>query len=834
MKLRSKFEWNRLGILLAVLVGCVAQVSFSSQTVRAQVPADDDMVELNLAGATDLQTLVQIMEKQLGTKYTYAVDPPNRQINAVTPAKIPRSALKPFLDTLLRSQNLAVVDADVPGWKRIVDFRELKQFAPIGEASEVLRNDGPASVVTQIFRLEHSNPQEIEQLINTKPASLLSGGGGVIRVGDTGTLIVTDFATNVKTIANLLKIIDQPTGQVGIDFYPVKNRTPESLIEQASALLGENQDGTSATVGDVKLFPDASGKRVIIAGQRTGVQNALKLLQQLDTGADFVTRMYRIANIPVTRFETAIKGLVRSEEAETAIETTLDEEGNSVIVRAPETVHRQIKKLLQELDLPIDSAESPYQFYKLRNANATEVLFTLLALQQVTGTGQPLQGGGLGGGAFGTLGGLNVGGINPALGMGIGGFPGLTGLGGLGTANQTLQMPPGTNLSDDGSANGTTANRNLNSALGSVIGANTGAFGGLGGLGGLSGGQVATLPGGARVTADVATNSLIVYAPKSVQPLYERLIGSLDQRRPQVMIEADIVAVNTTDNFSLGVEISGGDRDGATRLFKFTSFGLSTVDANGNLTVDPSLGFNGVLIDPDVADMIVQALARHTRSRVLASPRILVNDNQTGNLESVDSVPFQSVNASDTVATTSLGGTQQAGTIITVTPHINEDDHLQLEFEVEFSTFSDAGGTDNLPPPRQIDRVSSVVTIPDGDTIVVGGLKRLGDSDTFSGVPFVEKIPILRELTSLSSESKTTTSFFLFIRPKILRDSRFRDLKYLSDIEAQVAQIQGDAPSSRPMLIQCPNPAQPTRMPTLETLPPTASPILMQPAGAPY
>ncbi len=329
---------------------------------------------------------------------------------------------------------------------------------------------------------------------------------------------------------------------------------------------------------------------------------------------------------------------------------------------------------------------------------------------------------------------------------------------------------------------------------------------------------MATLPGGARVSAGVGTNSLIVYAPSSVQPLYERLIRSLDQRRPQVMIEADIIAVDTTDDFSLGVEVSIGDRTGAKKLFKFTQFGLSTVDpTNGFLTIDPSLGFNGVLIDPDVADAIVQALSAHTRSRVLATPKILVNDNQTGTLESVDSVPFASVNASQTVATTSLGGDQQAGTIITVTPHINEDDHLQLEFEVEFSSFSGATAAvgDNgqtLPPPRQIDRVGSIVTIPDGKTVVVGGLKQRSGSDTFLGLPFVEKIPILRELTSLTTESGRTTSFFLFIRPKILRDSRFQDLRYLSDIEAQDAAIPGDVPQSGPILIPCPKPPQPIRM----------------------
>ena len=304
------------------------------------------------------------------------------------------------------------------------------------------------------------------------------------------------------------------------------------------------------------------------------------------------------------------------------------------------------------------------------------------------------------------------------------------------------------------------------------------------------------------------------------------------------MIEAQIVAVDTSDNFSLGVEVSIGDRQGDSQLFKFTSFGLSMVDANGNLTIDPATGFNGVLIEPDVADVIVQALVSHTRARVIASPKILVNDNQTGTLTSVNSVPFQSVNASDTVATTSLGGTQEAGTTIVVTPHINEDDHLQLEFDVEFSTFSDAGGTENLPPPRQIQSATSVVTIPDGGTIVVGGLKRFSDSDTFTGVPWLEKIPVLRELSSQTTESKTSTSFFLFIRPKILRDSRFRDLRYLSDIEAQLAQIQGDAPPSRPMLIQCPKTITSTATTTTtmmpQTLPPATSPVLMQPTEAPY
>jgi type II secretory pathway component GspD/PulD (secretin) len=414
-------------------------------------------------------------------------------------------------------------------------------------------------------------------------------------------------------------------------------------------------------------------------------------------------------------------------------------------------------------------------------------------------------------------------GLMPSMGVNVINNPGYLG----DTGGRNVRMPFESGNADD-VVRGSTM-QNQNAALRPLIAANLPnnvGFGGFGGGLGMAGGQVAYLPGGARVSADVATNSLIVLAPASVQPMYERLIRSLDRRRPQVMIEADVVAVDTSDNFSLGVEVSIGDRTGDKKIFKFTSFGLSEVDpTSGMLTPNPGLGFNGVLLDPDVADVIVQALSSHSRAKVLASPKILVNDNQTGTLESVNSFPFSSVNTVNTISSNSLGGEQQAGTIITVTPHINEDNHLQLEFDVEFSSFEGApistGGENPglLPPARRIDRLGSVVTIPDGQTVVVGGLKRTRDIDAFSGVPWTEHIPILRTLTSLTATEQTCVSFFLFIRPRILRDSQFRDLQYLSDVEIDNAQIPGDVPQSRPLIIPCENPSTsrnatsgPTRM----------------------
>jgi general secretion pathway protein D len=764
----------------------------------------DPFIELNLAGSVSLPRLVEAVSKQLEVRFLYSADLANRQVTIYTPARLPKSVLPTLLGSLLKGENLAVVDSEVPGWKRIVDIKDIVPHATPGDATEVLNRDGPAAVVTQVIPIRNADISKLTQTLRP----FLSDGANFITLPANRMIIVTDYAQNVKTMSELLKLIDEPTGQALIEFYETKNRTPASLIRQAEALI--SQSGTTAIANaDVKFFNDASGRRVVVAGEKDQVERTLQLLQQLDTGMDFQTRVYRLQNVSADRIDKLIRGLVSSEESETAIETTVDEEGNLLIVRASAEVHRQIEMLLKELDRPVNTEESPIQFYKLRNANAIEVLYSLLALQEASGSGQVLQAGGLGYGQFGTLGGLNVGGVAPAMGLRNLGAAGVFG----DTGGQNIRMP-----FDDGNANqsmGSTTLQTQQRGLSPLIGAGLGGAGtggggiGAGGFGpGVGGGQVATLPGGARVSADAATNSLIVYAPANVQPIYEKLIRSLDQRRPQVMIEADIVAVDTTDNFSLGVEVSIGDRLGTKKLFKFTSFGLSQVNPiNGMLTPIPSLGFNGILLDPEVADVIVQALSQHTRGRVLASPKILVNDNQTGMLESVASVPFNSVNTINTISTQSLGGDQQAGTIITVTPHINEDDHLQLEFEVEFSAFVGEGITSAdgvvLPPRRQIDRVASVVTIPDGKTVVVGGLKQIGGSGTFSGVPWTEHIPILRELTSLKTEQEATTSFFLFIRPKILRDSRFRDLRYLSDIEAQDAQIPGDVPVSRPIVIPC-------------------------------
>jgi general secretion pathway protein D len=311
----------------------------------------------------------------------------------------------------------------------------------------------------------------------------------------------------------------------------------------------------------------------------------------------------------------------------------------------------------------------------------------------------------------------------------------------------------------------------------------------------------------ATITADPNTNTIIVVAKPDVQRIYEQLIKVLDKRRPQVLIECTIVTLDTSNNYSLGVEISGQASIDDTEIIAFSSFGLSRVGTGtadlGRLTLNPGMGFNGTVINADVAQLAVKALASSGRAEVVSAPKLVVNDNTTGTLASVQEAPFTSVNASNTVATTAFAGYASAGTSIAVTPHISEGDFLQLEYTVALNNFTGSGdSTAGTPPPRQTNQLTSKVTIPDGSTIIVGGLNRKNFSETVDAVPILGEIPILEYFFSNRTTSSSNSTLFVFIRPVVLRDDKFADLKFFSERSVKAAGIPADYPLSEPVIMK--------------------------------
>ncbi len=304
------------------------------------------------------------------------------------------------------------------------------------------------------------------------------------------------------------------------------------------------------------------------------------------------------------------------------------------------------------------------------------------------------------------------------------------------------------------------------------------------------------------LTSDEGTNTLIAVGEPRLLAQVESLLRTLDVRQSQVMLEVLMVTLTDSEALDLGVEIEKLTSYDGVGVRLSSLFGLGVRGAGGALTgPDDGAGFTGVVLSPGDFSVVVRALQSVSAGRSLTAPRLLVGNNQAATLDAVVQQPFASVNASATVSTTSFGGTQDAGTVVTIRPQIAEGDHLVLQYSVSRSSFLGAAASPTLPPPRQQNRVQSVATIPDGYTVVVGGIDAEDSSRGVSQVPLLGDLPIVGEAFKSRRTSSTRSRFFVFIRATILRDRGFEDLKFLSDQRTTAAGVDDGWPEAEPGII---------------------------------
>ncbi len=799
---------NASALLLVVVAGLkpvYAQPTASSPAVG--------QVRINLRGATPLSTLVEYVSNRANIRFIYDESLSQKQINLQIPEEIPVESLFEVLQSALLVNGMAVSSTESPGWYRIVPNDRIPQVSVPSRSDEELQAMGSAMPVTQVFTLQRGDPNQIKTLIQPFLTSL---GSNVIAVPANRTIIATDIAANLRRISKLIELLDAEQYTSSIRIVKAEQVNVQLLAEKLRLILeararmestgptsGVQQTASQTNIG-VEIAVDERLNQLILIGLPAQIEAAIEILKILDVPLATSTITYRPQFLSAEQLNSIILTWVDSISPRPVFDARV--EGSALVITTMETVHSEIRRLILQLDSRETSAkQSPIRFYKIKNVPVQDILDTLNSLQ-----------GGFGNNPFASQGRDNSrsrttndraipGQNNPFLVNGGTAQPGLIPpnppalRNGLSQVNgQTAQLQSqagGSPLLDSQNVTYGAGFPFNNGSLG--VGNNLGYFGG-----GLPYERGIQSPlGNATVTGDIGSNTLIIIAEPEVQQAYEQLIEFLDKRRPQVMIEARVVIIDTSDNFTLGVEVSGGDRQGDKRLFAFSSYGLSQVNPiNGALTINPGTGFNATLVDPSTADVVVRALTNHRRARVLSSPKILVDDNAEGTLTSVNEVPFTSVNASQTVATTSFAGFAEAGTTITVTPTISEARHINLNYIVTLNSFTGAGSA-GVPPPRQTNEISSRVTVPDTYTIIVGGLTQKNDSSTFSGIPYLEKIPLLRDISSLQGNSFSETSLFVFLRPVIVDDDKFRDLLYLTKGAAKKAKDGHNYPASSPLIM---------------------------------
>lgn len=336
-------------------------------------------------------------------------------------------------------------------------------------------------------------------------------------------------------------------------------------------------------------------------------------------------------------------------------------------------------------------------------------------------------------------------------------------------------------------------------------------------------------PSTAFIISNKSNNQVIVKARAKDQPQFARIIEQLDLRRPQVYVEARIIAVTANDTLRLAFEQQLINANGTGGVLN-SNFGLANFAAGGALTAAKTVstglpGFTGAIIKNDQVPIVLTALATETESRVISHPQLLVDDNEEATVESKDTRPTSTVSrgtgGSGDIVTS--GADAEAGTTLVVTPQISEAGYLRLKYDITLSSFTGsattAGGSVLNPPKQENNLRSESVTVPSDSTVVVGGLVVDTQTKTINGVPFLKDIPLLGLLFQDRNTGDTKTVLYIFITPKILREPDFSDLKLLTRGPQSAVNLSPDIPTLRPSLISIVEPGVGRPSPGSQVLP---------------
>jgi general secretion pathway protein D len=428
---------------------------------------------------------------------------------------------------------------------------------------------------------------------------------------------------------------------------------------------------------------------------------------------------------------------------------------------------RQAALWISRLD-KADNAGARVRVYRLRYADARQVARTLSEL--------------FGSKSEGLDSGVNQ--IAPGAGVTTTSSGALTGASNSGSSFASTQSPglatsPGGVTSASGTAGGMAGTSSAPGGFGSQTGG-PGIAGELGGAGAQDqqGATSFNIPG-LRVAADVANNSLLIYANQENYRLIEQTLNQIDRPQLQVAIHATIAEVTLNNDLQFGVEyyLQGTSVNaGFNTLTASSESAAGTAVSQALAAVLPGGNF---LLGPQAnPKVVINALRTLTDVKVLSSPSVVVLDNQLATLLVGDQVPVETASANVLAATTSTSSTVvnsinyiNTGVILHVLPRVNANGTVVLDVEQEVSGVENTSTAQSLTPTVSQRQVKSAIAVASGQTVLLGGLITETQQRTRNGIPVLEELPDgIGNLFSTNDRSTQRTEIIIFIQPEIIRN----------------------------------------------------------------
>jgi general secretion pathway protein D len=333
----------------------------------------------------------------------------------------------------------------------------------------------------------------------------------------------------------------------------------------------------------------------------------------------------------------------------------------------------------------------------------------------------------------------------------------------------------------------------------------------------------AELEGGVKVTADKATNALIIVASSND---YETLVGvikKLDIRRRQVFVEAVIMEISLDKSRDLGAEFRGavqtggsgaaisgtnfGFTGGVNDLYSAISAGNVLAFSGTGLTLGGTMGKVKLSDGTEVPAITAVLRAAETRDNVniLSSPHLLTLDNKEAEIIVGENIPFITSTSRDSTNLANVINTverKDVGITLRITPHIHESEFVNLEIYQESSAVKSTTDSSTVGPTTTKRSAKTSVLVKNGDTVVMGGMMQETFSTSESQVPLLGDIPLLGNLFKYKSISRKKTNLLIFLTPHVIKEPK--DLAEVSEkqqkkMDTFIEQNKGETEGILPM-----------------------------------
>jgi type II secretion system protein D len=621
---------------------------------------------------------------------------------------------------------------------------------PTGRGVDVYNENTPLpegdAVISYVMALSYIKPAEAVNTF-TQIIGQFGAYGSIAAVPNASSVVITENTSLIRKLIDLKKEIDKPSSQVATRFIKVQFADVTEIATTLTELLTAQQS-TQKTAGIQRADAPAPAPGVNAAqipgqaggGSGSGEDNPVQIIPEPRTNRIFA--MGRPVDL------LFVEGLVREFDVPTSDKTYL---------------RRKLKFLTVSDFLPIASDALTRAF---------------------SGTGDSGGAGGSGGKAGASGSKPNS---NQASGSGNNnrnsrsGSSGSSGYGG--------------NSTGFGGSSGYGGSSGFGGSSGGGMGGGSSRGGMGGGGGGLGEANASSAPesllvGRTLLVADNITNSIVVQGPPSGLEIIERLLDQLDVKPDQVMISTVIGQLSLKDGQTLGLDYFGL---GGDVIGHGGGGGLGTLLAalvaarNGKTTpVDPSPLLSSTTADSglrvygkigDNLSVYLQALQSNSDFTVLSRPSIFTSNNQKGTISSGERIAVPTgTNNSGNYSSTNIQY-QDVVLKLEVIPLVNSNKEITMQIALlddETGPVQDIQGVGKVPSITTRE-ILTTATVPNGETIVLGGLIVGRKDQSKSGIPILCDIPYLGHLFSTTSNNDSRSELMVFIQPSIVSSARMLD-----------------------------------------------------------